>query len=144
MGRANYQAHASWLGVTMSIVGHLKKVRDAFPECRVLAYADISTKTVLAVSSENELMQEHYNALCERAVRVLNGPATTALLSVLNASEPPDAPHVILRSKDMLTVFLKSETNAADAFCCQCGPNISVQAFLECARNELSLIGTSG
>lgn len=44
----------------------------------------------------------------------------------------------------MLTVFLKSETNAADAFCCQCGPNISVQAFLECARNELSLIGTSG
>lgn len=128
----------------MSIARHLQKVRDVFPGCHVLAYADLSTNTVLAVSSDTELMQEHYNALCERAVRVLNGPATTSLMTALDGTDAPIARHAIVCAADELTIFIKSESNGADAFCCQCDPEIALQAFLDCANEKLSLIGAGG
>ncbi len=128
----------------MSISERLKSMRLAYPECVTIAFADISTQTVLASSHRMGHRQEHLNDLCATAVEMFATPPAQELVQLLELEGGPEPSlhQVVIREVDEVGIFLKSLSNPTDAMCCVCGPNIDIASFMAAARSQLEEIGT--
>lgn len=109
----------------------------AFPEAKVVAFADLSSRMILASHGREDMTQEHLDRLCFQARASFDDPLLA--LSVEAFGEPNGA--LVLRGKDLL-VFLRSESEPADAMCCICGPGVDLPGFI--ARAKETLAGISG
>lgn len=125
----------------MNIAERLESVRQEFPECKTIAYADISTNMILSTSAETELHQEHLNSLCKTAVDMLGGPLSPPLRSLLGSDHGEGIFKVIIIEPSEVGIFLKSTTSPTDALCCVCSASINLGPFITGARHQLDEIG---
>ncbi len=127
----------------MNIATTLDTIREAFPACETLAYADISTNNVLSSSAVQQLRQEHLNDLCNTAVDMLSGTSAAHVSRVWNDGncDYPDVYQAIIVETAEVGIFLRSVSNPTDALCCVCQPNIDIPAFIASARQHLETIG---
>lgn len=116
----------------MGLVENLAASCKDFPQARVVAFADLSSSTVLASQGRANVTQEHLNMLCSQARASFDDPLFS--LSVEAFGEPNAA---VIMDQVSVRVFLRSENDPADAICCICDHGIDLAAFVARVRDIL-------
>lgn len=91
--------------------------RDRFPDCVVVAFADLSTGMVLAASTEEKTTQEKLDALCEEAFGHLVGSASMAVATEFGSGDAPWPRSLIIASERCLSCLLHAHPPAQEALC---------------------------
>jgi hypothetical protein len=123
------------LGVNESLGAVVK----AFPQARLVAFADLSARMILSSAGSLSATQEYLDKLCDQARASFDDPLFS--LSVEAFGEPHGA---IVMGTDALRVFLRSDTEPADAMCCICDHGIDLPAFVTKIRDTLENITHAG
>ena len=93
----------------ISFSDDLNALRDRLEGCRLVAYADLSTRMVLQVSADPKPRREEIDALCDLAAQCLDGKS----LPVFFDGEAPYT--ALLASGDEVRFFVRSLSDPADA-----------------------------
>ena len=123
----------------MGVPESLGAVVKAFPQARLVAFADLSSRMILSSSGPLSTTQEYLNKLCDQARFSFDDPLFS--LSVEAFGEPHAA---VVMTPDALRVFLRSDTEPADALCCICDHAIDLPAFVTKIRDTLDSITHGG
>lgn len=123
----------------MGVSESLGAVVKAFPQARLVAFADLSSRMILSSSGSLRMTQEHLDGLCKQARASFDDPLFA--LSVEAFGEPHGA---IVMGTDTVRVFLRSEEEPADALCCICDHSIDLGAFVAKIRGTLESITQGG
>lgn len=123
----------------MGVSESLAAVVKTFPEAQLVAFADLSSRMILASSGTLSMTQEHLDRLCDQARTSFDDPLFA--LSVEAFGEPHGA---IVIGSDNLRLFLRSEAEPADAMCCVCDHSIDLAAFVTKIRETLDSIAGGG
>ena len=123
----------------MGVNESLGAVVKAFPQARLVAFADLSSRMILSSSGTINMTQEHLNGLCNQARASFDDPLFS--LSVEAFGEPHGA---VIIGSDNVRVFLRSEAEPADALCCICDHSIDLAAFVAKVRETLESITHGG
>jgi len=115
------------------------KVLSAFPQARLVAFADLATSMILASQGRDDFTQESLDRLVLQARTSFDDPLFS--LSVEAFGEPHSA---IVMEAAGIRVFLRSESEPADALCCICDHSIDLAAFLARIRDTLDQISSGG
>lgn len=124
----------------MDVGSRLADLREAFPECRMVLFADISAGLALATSAERRPTQEHLDALCATARAAFDGgdgvPGKTGV----------DGPilDIVAADAQRMLVITRSEAQPDDALICECGHSVDVAGLMRRARAELTGIADAG
>ena len=116
----------------MGVIENLGTVVKAYPQARVVAFADLSSRMILASQGRADVTQELLDGLCQQARSSFDDPLFS--LTVEAFGEPNSA---IVLAEDSLRVFLRSETEPADAICCICDHSIDLAGFVAKIRETL-------
>jgi hypothetical protein len=119
----------------VGVIDSLATLVKAYPEARVVAFADLSSQMILASQGTQMVTQEYLEHLCGEARRSFDDPLFSLTLEAF--SEPRAA--VLLGEADV-KVFLRSEIEPADALCCICGHGIDLGGFVEKLQETLDSI----
>ncbi len=119
----------------MGVQDDLGAVIAAFPQARLVAFADLSSRMILASQGRDDVTQEHLDRLCAQARASFDDPLFA--LSVEAFGEPNGA---LVLGEDGLRVFLRSEIEPADALCCICDPGVDLPDLLASIRVALDRI----
>jgi hypothetical protein len=119
----------------VGVLDDLGAVVAAFPETRLVAFADLSSRMILASQGRQDITQEHLDRLCDQARISFDDPLFA--LSMEAFGEPHGA---LVLGEDGLRLFLRSETEPADAMCCICGSGIDLPGFVARVRQTLAAI----
>ena len=119
----------------MAVSDHLGAVVKAYPQARIVAFADLSSRMILASHGNQPVTQENLDALCEQARTSFDDPLFS--LSVEAFGEPHAATVLAL---DGVKVFLRSENEPADAMVCVCDHSIDLAGFVAKIRETLEKI----
>lgn len=111
----------------------------AFPQARLVAFADLSSRMILTSAGPMSTTQEHMDRLCNQARTCFDDPMFS--LSVEAFGEPHAA---MVMGPTGLRLFLRSESEPADALCCICDPGIDLPAFVATIRETLEGITAGG
>jgi hypothetical protein len=117
----------------------LGAVVKAFPQARLVAFADLSSRMILASSGTLGTTQEYLDQLCGQARTSFDDPLFS--LAVEAFGEPNSA---VVMGPDSVRVFLRSESEPADALCCICDHSIDLPAFVSKIRDTLDSITHGG
>ncbi|WP_128514657.1 hypothetical protein [Tabrizicola thermarum] len=123
----------------MSVPESLGAVVKAFPQARLVAFADLSARMILTSAGPMNTTQEHLDRLCHQARTCFDDPLFS--LSVEAFGEPHTA---VVMGPANVRVFLRSEIEPADALCCICDPGIDLPAFVAKIRDTLDRITNGG
>ncbi len=121
----------------MGVADSLSAVIKAHPQARVVAFADLSSRMILASQGRDDVTQEHLDRLCQQARASFDDPLFA--LSVEAFGEPHGA---MVVGADSVRVFLRSEIEPADALCCICDHSIDLAGFVAKIRETLDSITT--
>jgi hypothetical protein len=116
----------------LGVIESLGSVIKAYPKARVVAFADLSSSMILASQGADDVTQEHLDRLCRQARASFDDPLFS--LSVEAFGEPHAA---LVVGEDSLRVFLRSESEPADAICCICEHGIDLPGFVAKIRETL-------
>lgn len=119
----------------MGINESLGAVIKAYPQTRVVAFADLSASMILASMGKDDITQEHLDQLCQQARSSFDDPLFS--LSVEAFGEPHAA---VVMGAESLRVYLRSESEPADAMCCICDHGIDLAGFVTKIRETLDKI----
>jgi hypothetical protein len=119
----------------LGVIDSLSALVKAHPQARVVAYADLSSRMILASQGTQMVTQEYLEHLCGEARRSFDDPLFSLTLEAF--SEPRAA--VVIGDSDV-KVFLRSEAEPADALCCICGHGIDLGSFVEKLNETLDSI----
>ncbi len=122
----------------MGVMDSLGALVKAYPQARLVAFADLSSNMILASQGPQIVTQEHLERLCKQARSSFDDPLFSLTLEAFG--EPHSA--VLLGPEDV-KVFLRSETEPADALCCICDHGIDLAAFVEQLRETLDSISAA-
>ncbi len=120
------------------ILERLDALRGDFSECEFLAFADISSRTVLCVSTDEKIPQEILDGYCATATALLGGDVAAACLQALAL---PDENHLSLAtilSPEQSVFFLRSAHELNEAILCRCTAGIDVESFIPALRAGLT------
>lgn len=123
----------------MGVIESLGAVVKAYPQARVVAFADLSSRMILASQGRDDVTQELLDVLCQQARTSFDDPLFS--LSVEAFGEPHGA---VVMGSDSLRVFLRSESEPADALCCICDHSIDLAGFVAKLRTTLEGITAGG
>jgi hypothetical protein len=123
----------------VGITEDLGAVVKAFPQARLVAFADLSSRMILTSAGPLSTTQEHLDRLCNQARACFDDPLFS--LSVGAFGEPHGA---VVMGPDSLRLFLRSDVEPADALCCICDPGIDLAAFVPKIRETLESISHGG
>lgn len=123
----------------MGVNETLGAVVKAFPQARLVAFADLSSRMILASSGTLGTTQEYLDQLCGQARTSFDDPLFS--LAVEAFGEPNSA---VVMGPDSVRVFLRSESEPADALCCICDHSIDLPAFVSKIRDTLDSITHGG
>jgi len=107
----------------------------AYPQARVVAFADLSSRMILASQGTQMVTQEYLERLCQEARSSFDDPLFSLALEAF--AEPQAA---ILLGETDVKVFLRSATEPADALCCICQHGIDLGGFVATLRETLDEI----
>lgn len=124
----------------MNVGTRLADLRQAYPECRTILFADLSSGLTLAADAEARPPQEHLDALCSAARKAFAGAEAAEgdvggdgpVLDIVAA----DARHLILMAR--------SEAHPDDAMICECRHGIDLDGLMRGVRAQLSEIADAG
>ncbi len=119
----------------MAIIDSLGAVIKAYPQTRLVAFADLSSSMILASQGQDDVTQEYLDRLCQQARTSFDDPLFS--LSVEAFGEPRAA---LIMGADGIRLFLRSETEPADALCCICDHSIDLPGFVAMIRETLDKI----
>ena len=122
----------------MGVIDSLGALVKAYPQARVVAFADLSSNMILASQGQQMVTQEHLERLCKEARSSFDDPLFSLTLEAFG--EPRAA---IFLGESEVKVFLRSETEPADALCCICQHGIDLGGFVEKLRETLDSISGS-
>ncbi|MFQ6551268.1 hypothetical protein AAD018_002865 [Aestuariibius insulae] len=122
----------------MSISDDLDSLREQFPECSAIAFADLSARMVLVTSSRKILRQEALDALCAEASLLFEGAGGTSALSV--TGDVSDT--AVVATPDGINLFLRATAEPADLLCLLCSPEVDTAGLLAQARPSLDRISS--
>lgn len=122
----------------MGVMDSLGALVKAYPQARLVAFADLSSNMILASQGPQIVTQEHLERLCKQARSSFDDPLFSLTLEAFG--EPHSA---VLLGQDDVKVFLRSETEPADALCCVCDHGIDLAAFVEQLRETLESISAA-
>lgn len=114
----------------ISFAKELDALRAGLKGCRLAAYADLSARMVLRVSSDTKPRREEVDALCDLAAQCLDGPAMPALFD----GEPPFT--ALFAGPKESRFFIRSLTDPTDALILIVAEPVS-QAKVWAASQEL-------
>lgn len=123
----------------MSVADSLGAVVKAFPQAKLVAFADLSSRMILSTAGSLRTTQEHLDQLCSQARASFDDPLFS--LSVEAFGEPHGA---VVIGHDNVRLFLRSESEPADAICCICEPAIDLAAFVARIKETLEGITHGG
>lgn len=123
----------------MGVSEGLGAVVKAFPQARLVAFADLSSRMILTSAGPMSTTQEHLDRLCNQARTCFDDPLFA--LSVEAFGEPHAA---VVMGSSSLRLFMRSEAEPADALCCICDPGIDLPAFVSKIRETLESITHGG
>lgn len=123
----------------MGVPETLGAVVKSFPQARLVAFADLSSRMILSSAGSLRTTQEHLDRLCDQARASFDDPLFS--LSVEAFGEPHGA---IVMGSDSVRLFLRSEFEPADALCCICDHSIDLAAFVAKIRETLEGITQGG
>ncbi|MFN4193760.1 MAG: hypothetical protein ACK4FR_12540 [Tabrizicola sp.] len=123
----------------MSVAESLGAVVKAFPQARLVAFADLSARMILTSTGPMMMTQEHLDRLCDQARSSFDDPMFSLCVGAFG--EPNAA---LLLGPGNLRLFLRSEVEPADALCCICDPAIDLAAFVSKIRETLESITHEG
>lgn len=93
----------------ISFEKQLDALRETLGDCRLAAYADLSTRMVLRVSADKRPPREEIDALCDLAAQFLDGPSLPALFD-------GEAPYTaLLAGPQESRFFIRSLSEPTDA-----------------------------
>ncbi len=125
----------------MKLAEKLDQLRQKFPECQTLAFADISTGMVLCSSAAETSRQEYLDSLCDVAVDMLNRDSAKRVNDAFAREDDAGIYQAIIIETAEIGVFLKSTNNPSEALCGVCTPGIELEAFIQGARENLDEFG---
>jgi hypothetical protein len=120
------------------VIDSLAALVKAYPEARVVAFADLSSQMILASQGTQMVTQEYLEHLCGEARRSFDDPLFSLTLEAF--SEPRAS---VIVGDGSVKVFLRSEVEPADALCCICGYGIDLGGFVERLQETLDSISGS-
>ncbi|NJM84273.1 MAG: hypothetical protein HC844_19125 [Tabrizicola sp.] len=123
----------------MGVPERLQSVIGAFPEARIVAFADMSARTVLSSAAAEDVTQEHLDRLCREAKASFDDP-----LEGLAVQAFGDAYGAIVIDASAVKIFLRSEVESSDALCCLCDHSIDLGPFVAKIRATLEEISADG
>lgn len=123
----------------MGVGENLGSVVKAFPQARLVAFADLSSRMILSSAGPLSTTQEHLDHLCDQARSSFDDPLFG--LSVEAFGEPHSA---VVMGPDTIRVFMRSDSEPADAICCICDRGIDLGAFVAKIRDTLESITQGG
>ena len=80
----------------MEVAERMRSLRTQFPECTLMAFADLSAGMILSVSADTSRMQEEISGLCSTAKDVLSCTASGSLGSLITNGTDTNAFEAIL------------------------------------------------
>lgn len=123
----------------MSVAESLGSVVKAYPQARLVAFADLSSRMILSSVGPLSMTQEYLDQLCDQARACFDDPLFS--LSVEAFGEPHSA---VVMGTDTVRLFLRSDTEPADALCCICDLGIDLATFVTRIRDTLESITHGG
>ncbi len=123
----------------MGVTESLGAVVKAFPQARLVAFADLSSRMILSSSGTLSTTQEYLDKLCDQARASFDDPLFSLCVDAFG--EPHGA---VVMGPDNVRVFLRSDTEPADALCCICDHSIDLPAFVAKIRDTLESITHGG
>lgn len=123
----------------MDIAEQIQELREDIPTCRTVALIDLSVRLVLCASTAERLPQEALDALCARALALLEGD--TAHRFAGDGAPGPDEGMVLYN--DELQVFLRHAEAPQEALCCICAADVDFEPVLDRLRRGLSEIAAA-
>ncbi|MEM8631006.1 MAG: hypothetical protein AAGF74_07205 [Pseudomonadota bacterium] len=124
----------------MTVADELDDIRAEFPECKALAFVDLSSAMALTVSARRKPPQETIDELCQNAIAVLDGPGGEVLVGAAELPPSVRVAHGVLCGQDDLRVFVRSSAVPSEALCGLCGHRLDILAFVVRAARGLSAI----
>ncbi len=121
----------------MGVIESLGLLIKAHPQARLVAFADLSSSMILASQGSRSITQEHLDRLCKQARASFDDPLFALAMEAF--SEPQAA---LMLGDGGVHVFMRSESEPADALCCICDHGIDLASFVEAVRETLA--GISG
>ena len=119
----------------MGVIESLAALVKGNPQARLVAFADLSSSMILASQGPQTVTQEHLERLCKEARSSFDDPLFALTLEAFG--EPKAA---LLLCEDEVKIFMRSETEPADALCCVCDHGIDLAGFVEKVRETLESI----
>ncbi|MFK7751538.1 MAG: hypothetical protein AB8B51_03215 [Sedimentitalea sp.] len=124
----------------MTLVERLDLLREEFATCSVVAFADLSTSTVLGASAAANVPQEDLDSLCAVGIEMLDGGVARKMLRVLGQDSSQTLDHAIAVEGAQVGVFLRSNAERGDALCCLVATDADFDPFMTAARDCLDTI----
>jgi len=119
------------------IVKELKALRTTYPQCQILALADISSGIVLCVSADEKPPQEKLDAYCTLATRMLASPAAVAATDDLGLGSPSVA---TANTAEQSVIFVRSKAEPGEALLCSASHDLDTDRFVMAAQSSLEKI----
>lgn len=127
----------------MEVTDKLEAIRAEVPECVAVAFADLSARMVLSVSTRTRQPQEALDDLSAAAADLLDGPAA-APMSRLLGEGTSRVGHAVTQSRSETRIYVRSSSDPAEALCCICAPMVDIDAVMLHAKAALEHIGGKG
>lgn len=121
------------------MIDSLGALVKAYPQARLVAFADLSSNMILASQGPQLVTQEHLERLCHQARSSFDDPLFSLVLEAYG--EPRAA---IQLGESEVKVFLRSEIEPADALCCICEHGIDLEGFVKKLHEALESISGAG
>lgn len=126
----------------MQLAETLERLRGEFAECRILAFADISTGIVLYWSAGEDIRQEKIDSLCATASDIFNGDIVNQVHKAVAETCREGIHQAIIIEPQEIGFWLKATNNSNDVLCCVCSPQVDLFAFVRRTQDVFAALST--
>lgn len=108
-----------------------EQILEQFAPCQIVAFADMSTGTVLYSKARTTVRQEKLDALCRTAAETLEGEAANRVVRAVSDVADTGVHQAIIIEPGEIGFFLRPATDATEALCCVCTPEVRLGEFIQ-------------
>ena len=111
-----------------------------FPDCNIVAFADLSTGMVLSARVVGKVSQERLDELCLSAIDLLDGQMADSVARAIWPKSSDRIQCAIRFQTAQVELFLRSAQMPEDALCLVCATKVDLPALIGVAEDTLSRI----